>query len=568
MLFTQYPLGWPLVILLGKLVRWPELSLVVAAGLAVLGTYVLAREITHRRRIAALAGTLYLASPIVAVQGGVYLTYLFATGLGTLFAALVLAGVRRGSRWRVAGAGALLGAMVATRTYDAVVWAAAVGGFVAVVERRRWRELLRLAPPFLAALVPIVALQLVHNWWLTGRPTTFPITVADPLDRFGFGDRRLMPRLEPVDYTPRRAVVGTLKHLFFMPWFVFGAYLGAAVAVFGVWRERAERGTWMLLALCAAFPLAYFPFWGVHVSSLTTRISGPIYYIPVYVPVCVLMAIGLVWAMRRLPRTTAAAVCVALVATVPVAIGRLGLNRELGQIQAAWAESTAQVDGPALVVVSPSPYLLFLHPASNTRADVAADITFVTDTDPSLIDLIEGDERPALLQRASLPALELVPSEHPKRYDVEVVPLEVVRGDTLQLDIATTSAQAGVASIAVSVGGDAVWKAASAPIPAGEPYRQTMRLGGESLAVDRDSIVVPEGGTKVDITVGFGASASEAEAEPSVRYRFLIDRGPTLRALQPGRFYRLDRTDPEDLRWRDDVDRGDLEVNLRPRPGV
>ena len=92
--FSQYPLGWPVALVVGQLVGWPGLTLALAAVGAVTGTYALAREVTGERRIAAMASLLLLGSPILALQGGVYLTYVFALGVGTWFATSFVAGVK------------------------------------------------------------------------------------------------------------------------------------------------------------------------------------------------------------------------------------------------------------------------------------------------------------------------------------------------------------------------------------------------------------------------------------------------------------------------------------------
>ena len=112
-------------------------------------------------------------------------------------------------------------------------------------------------------------------------------------------------------------------------------------------------------------------------SALTSRLSGPIYYIPVYVPLCVLMAQGFVFGARRHPRLTSVLAVAALVITVPVGVGRLGLNRQLSRIQLAWTDATATIEGPAVVVLSPSPYLLYLNPGAGNGADLEDDIIWV-----------------------------------------------------------------------------------------------------------------------------------------------------------------------------------------------
>jgi 4-amino-4-deoxy-L-arabinose transferase-like glycosyltransferase len=565
--FTQYPLGWPGAILAGEVVGWPDLTLVVACAMAVLGTYVLAFEVTRRRRIAGLAASLFLLSPIVAVQSGVFLTYLFGTGLGTLFVAALLGGVRTGSRRRLAAAGLLLGAVVMTRTFDAVVWATAAGSYVLVAERHRWRSLLRLLPAFVAGAVPLVVLQLVHNWWTTGSPTQFAITVADPLDTFGFGARRLMPRLDAYDYTPGRAAVGTAKHLFFLPWFLAGAHLGGAAALFGAWRDRAEHGTRLLLVLCLAFPLAYLPFWGIHISSLTTRISGPIYYIPIYAPLCVLMALGVVHLARRAPRATAIGVVASLVVTGVFGVGRLGVNRHLSRIQSAWATIEEEIDGEAIVAVSPAPYLLFLAPDGITRPDVPGRLTYVVDEDPSLVDYVDRSDRPAYLARPSVAAGDLAPSETTGSFAVEVVPMDLVRGPALDLDVTVVAPRAGAMVIDVANADDVIWSAPVAEVDAGATRSLSVPVGHDRTTAGPDGIVVTPGGTTLEVVVGVGATEAEARRAPTSRYRLLVSSGPVMRALQPGRWYQPDEyaLGQGELRWLDGVPDPSVVISLAPR---
>src|SRR5690606_4631663 len=156
-------------------------------------------------------------------------------------------------------------------------------------------------------------------------PFTFAMTLKDPLDTFGFGERRLMPGFEEVDYTVGSALRSTAKNAFFFPWFLAGTYVALVVAAMATWRRRRDGSTWLLLGLGLAFPLAYLPFWGTYLSSLASRISGPIYLVPLYAPVCILTAASLVrwWDERRRLAWVVAALLV--VATVPAAWDRFAL---------------------------------------------------------------------------------------------------------------------------------------------------------------------------------------------------------------------------------------------------
>lgn len=561
--FSQYPLGWPLAIAAGMSIGWPGLTLAGAAALALTGSYRLAHEITGDRRTAALGTTLLVLSPIVAIQSGVYLTYMFALGLGTWFASLFLAGVRTGDRRRVALSGLMLGGIIITRTYDAVVWSAVVGGYVLITERHRWRDHLPLVAPFLAVVLPFVVLQLAHNRYLTGDPFEFPITVADPLDRFGFGTRRLMPGHDPVQYGPRVAATSSLKNAFFLPWFLVGSYLGAAVAAYGALVRRRDRSTWLLVAIGVGFPLGYFLFWGMHVSALTTRLSGPIYYIPAYVPLCVLMARGLLALGRDRPRLAGAVVAVGLLLTVPVGLGRIGLNRELSRTQTVWARSTEDLEGPALVVTSPSRYLMYLNPFGRNGADLDDDILFATDADPSIIQLIDSHpERQALLQRGTVPTEEQLPKEDSDRYEVELVPIEITRGEEIEVRVEVVVPHDAAVSVGIDVDGTRTWQDLD-EVPAGAVLDTTWTLTTDPERAGADRVLVPSGGTTVEVLLGLRATHEASRAEPAVSHRFHVWAGPDLRAMQPGTSYRPD-PEADDVVWRDTVDPAELAISLRP----
>ena len=143
-IFSQYTIGWPLVLLFGSLLGSVGLAVAAGAALAVVGTWALVDELTRRppgrRRSPAL---LMLASPIIAVQGGVYLNYLFTLGLGLLFIVCLRRGVREGSIWRLVVAGGLLGWIFLTRPFDAAVWGLLGAVPVVVRERHHLRALLR-----------------------------------------------------------------------------------------------------------------------------------------------------------------------------------------------------------------------------------------------------------------------------------------------------------------------------------------------------------------------------------------------------------------------------------------
>lgn len=568
-LFSQYPLGWPLVMLLGSLIGWTGLALSIAAVLAVTGVAALAKELSGSRIVGNLAAILLLLSPILAVQGGVYLNYLFTLGLGTWFSAMFLGAVRLRSVPRVLVAAVAFGWIVNTRTFDALLWAVLVTGWVAWTERGRWREQRATATAFLLGLLPFVALLLAHNHAVTGSALSFPINAKDPLDTFGFGQRRLMPAFGTESYGPRLAVMSTVKHAFFLPWFLIGTYLGVAAAGFAVWRHRLEPAVWFLLGIVAIFPLGYFAFWGTYVSSLTVRLSGPIYHVPLYGALVILVSMGIVSAAKRAPRATTVGIALMVLVTVPVTLGRLGINRELSRSQEPWATSVADLEEPAIVVVDASQYLLYLNPFSRNTPAIDGPIIYSTEVSPELIDLLEAHpDRAHLLQRASLPAADLLPSESPVRPRIELVPMALERGGTIRIEVhfgvppdSHESVwaqfehidQRGAVRVAVDHTGQAMVAWELVPASPGDPDWEE----GERLHL-------PQG--RYGLSLGFTTGPEPSSGTPEVVERLhvrVVDGEVTV--LSPGASHRLaDPDSPQAGTWVSVPDHPDMRIEVSP----
>src|SRR6476659_5002256 len=112
--FSQYTLGWPGVMLVADvLFGSPAASMVWGTLLAVIGTYAFTREVTRDHVLSLVTTALVVASPMIITQSGVYLGYLFTLGVGLLFGAALLAGVRRRSWWLLVASGVALGVVFA-----------------------------------------------------------------------------------------------------------------------------------------------------------------------------------------------------------------------------------------------------------------------------------------------------------------------------------------------------------------------------------------------------------------------------------------------------------------------
>jgi len=556
-IFSQYTLGWPLVLLLGSVLGSSALAVAAGTSLAVAGTWILVEELTGDRRVASLAGLLMLASPIVAVQGGVYLNYLFTLGLGLLFVAWLRRGVRERSRWRLFVAGLLLGWIFFTRPFDAAVWGLLGTVPVVVRERHHLRSLVRPTAWCAAGLLPLVAVTLLVNLRLTGSPTEFPITTADPLDSYGFGMRRLMPLFQRIKYGPRLAATSAGRNAFWLPFFLVGAHLGIGLAAIGAWQRRRDGSVHLLVALGLAFPLTYLMFFGTHISSLTSRLSGPIYYLPAYAALCGLIALALATIGRRRPRAAAVLAAALVIVTLPIAGNRLLLNHRLSEANEPWRASTTGLDRPALVITPPQgSYLLFANPFGENGADLDGEVLFASDNGPSVLELVEEHrDRDVYLQRADRPVVELGPSEHPRPPVVQLTPMVLLGGD-----LRVSGTVAPLPDVDATV-----WWVAVDEVPRTAATEVTARA---EVEVDVRDLGMAEGLHTVDVLVGRGDTPGEAATQPLLRRRFYVRvTGDEVVGLAPGtaaRFIR--RNDGAEPEWLEAITLAHLRVDLVGTP--
>ena len=539
-LFTQYTLGWPLVLLAFAVVTGSAgNALLIGAALAVLGTYALSLEVTHDRGLATVAAALMVASPLMAIQGGAYLSYLFTLGLGLFFGVALLRGIRTESRRFLLAAGGLLGWIFLTRPYDALLWGAAFACYAIVVHRNRWTATVRPILTCGITALPLVAITLLYNRHVTGTLLQFPITAADPLDTFGFGPRRLMPTFATTDYDLAKAATGTAKNAFFLPWFLVGSYVGVGAAGVGLWLRRREASTLLLVFIGLVFPLGYVVFWGNWLSSLAARISGPIYFVPLFAPLCVLIATPIIGTWRRRRWLSLVLVGALALATLPFGVSRLAVNRAISVRQEPWRTSVADLEGRTIVFVADTaPYLLYLNPFSSNGPDLADQILYAADSDPAMLDLLaEHPDRTPYVQQGSVAAPEGGPREDPYDLFVTLLPVTVVRGTTVRIAV-TSVAPEGAPRRVVTL--------------EAEGLREEQFTAGDSTKANTFTVPInalpPRG--HLTVTLGYGADDEGARDTPAVRHEleYRIADGQ-IEVLLPSAAYRLTLVDDE-LQWR------------------
>lgn len=539
--FSHFPVGWPLVLLAGDVVFGsPEAGLALAAALVVVGTYALARELTRDHVLALVAAGVMVASPILAIQGGVYLGYIFTLGLGLLFAAALLSGVRGELRGRLVVAGALLGWILLSRPFDAVLWGVAAGGYVVFLHRREWRTLVRPLGWIALGVAPLVVVTLLFNHATTGSFTQFPNTASDPLDKFGFGPRRIMPAFPKYGYGLYQAVRGSAKNAVWTPMFLAGSYLGAIAAAFGLWLRRRDQTTIALLALGAIFPVGYFFFWGTAVSALTSRLSGPIYFVPLYAPLSILIATTILFAWRRRKVLGIGVLAALVIATIPAAVNRFAVNRKLSEVQIPWRTSARTIDGRALVFVAgTSRYLMYLNPFSANNAELTGRLLYAADRGAADLDLIAArPDRIPYLQRPSLQPYEMGPQTFPKTPTISIVRMRIIRGKGVSLHVRITNPKHSATVAAyIKINQTVRWRTLATHATTDGSYEVDWRVGVADAAGSSDASILQLSHRlgSVTVGVGYGRTAQAARNNPSAKqiYPYRLHGGKVEVLLPP-----------------------------------
>ena len=568
--FSQYTLGWPLVLLAGDLLLGSaSAAMAFGAALAVVGTYAFAREITRDRRHALVAAGVLVLSPVLVVQSGMYLGYLFSLGLGALFGASLLAGLRRGRWWLLVVSGVLVGWLFMTRPFDGVLWGAAVVLYTVIVSWREKRALVRALAWAALGFLPLLVATLAYNRHITGSFTEFPITAADARDNFGFGLKSLGERWTPTNFTPWIAVKGVGRNAWELPPFLFGSYVAVALTAVGLWLRRRERSTLALLAIGAVFPVGYFFFWGISLSASFANVSGPIYFVPVFLPVSILIATALLAAWRRSRALAMGVGAVLVVATAPFMVDRVSNNHSISEAQVPWRDAEAELDGRSLVIVERSgPYLLHLNPFSENTPDLDGRILYATDRGAENLDVIARyPGRRPYFERTNLTTEETLADFDLPVPRVTVQPIEVERARSFEVRTTVTATDGPVVVATLRVGGQGHQQVLSTSARTGDTFDATWRLrpgGPVPPAPGEVALVDRLGEVTVDGASGDAVEAALRRPHERVRFAYRVD-GTEMEVLNPLRTYRLRELD-QGLRQKRVGELDALDVTVSPAP--
>ncbi len=342
------------------------LGLAVLAAALVGSTFLLAKEVTGSRSVAATSAILLAASPVVILQSAFVLPYVLFLVLAELALWAMIAGGRRGSARLLALAGLLAGIAFVARTFDALLM---LGPAAIWVLWRAGSARLRLLGSLVGGAFPPLLGLLWFDDAATGSPLRLPFSLFSSGDTLGFGVHRLYPGEVGRHFGIAQGWQGLARHLELLGggW-MFGGVILAALAIVALLRRRATPELHTLLAGGLLLTVGYLFFWGTWNAGIVwgaVRYLGPYYLMPLLVPLSILAALGLAEiaaaGLWRVVATVALGVAVSAVALVPALRSDLALTAD----QALLAH-TVSAQGRSLVFVDTYPSYL-AHPTPVIR---------------------------------------------------------------------------------------------------------------------------------------------------------------------------------------------------------
>ncbi|EIV92279.1 glycosyltransferase family 39 protein, partial [Frankia sp. QA3] len=480
-LFTKYLPGWPALLaasqaVFGTMTLAPAL---VAAGW-VAGTYRLARELLDDAASAVLAAGLLALSPLVVVHTALPLAYACGAATLTLASAALLRGARTGARRSLLGGGAGVGFALLLRPFDAVLVLAGVVVFALVRLRREPRAMTRRVGWAVLGAAPFVAVLLAYCRWVTGSALRMPLSASDPLDRFGFGPRRILPSEPTFAFTRHLALRALEQTCAAAPGWLFGGVVVVALAAVGAAGARRRAQRLLLVATVGAVVGGYLFWWGSAFAMPGLRNGlGPHYHLAALTPILILAADGarrlwsaaaaLPWAAVLRP-AAAGAVAVTMVLLTAVAVpGKLDGQRWVNDRNAFLAALLPDgYPAPAVVVVTPqvpSRYTQVPYQTLRNRPDLRGRVLYAADLGAATATLPDRVPGRALYR---LRPDEIVDPAAPASFYGSFTALRQVSGERIRLRVSARLPAGAAAGASAYVRLGAVTRTFPATPPAGD----------------------------------------------------------------------------------------------------
>jgi hypothetical protein len=259
-----FPPGYPMLLALGFWLHAPLSIGPLLAGLLVLGTYALAKQITAREDIARVAAALSVLCAALRYHTADTMSH----GLCALLLCAALLTALRGRRWDALLSGLACGWLLATRPVS--------GAVAALLALSSLGRAPKQIAPFTLGLVPGILLLLIYqhaatgSYWASTQLAYYAAADGPPgCFRYGFGSNigclfehgdYVRARL-PHGYGFREAAGVSLRRLAIHCIDIANAAPLALLCPVGAWLGRRDRGTQALFFGSLSIMLAYAPFY-------------------------------------------------------------------------------------------------------------------------------------------------------------------------------------------------------------------------------------------------------------------------------------------------------------------
>ncbi len=537
-IFTVYQPGMPAFIAFSlRVFGSAKIGIALLAALEIPAAYGFTKELLGNRRVALTTCVFLAFTPMFLLHSALVLSYVLSL-LGLTSGGWALLRATRTHRTRdVVLGGLLLGITILTRPFDAVLFGVPLLVFVAY-RMRHDGILRRLVGPIAVGLAPAIAITLWYNWLATGGILDFPNNTAAPLNTFGFGTRNIMVGQPTFNYNTSLAYRALTANLHGVPTWLFGGIVTVALALFGVFVLRKHLAEdIVLVVLACAFPAGYFFWWATALSSSgATNGLGPHYYIPSFLPVLVLGAVGFTrltegrgWLITAL----GAAVLVAVTGwAIPDKINaNYGVTKSFERVHNAIPHGLTN----ALVFVhTGAPYLLASYPFLQTDPDLQGPVIYVGDHGIQDADLI----RQMSSRRAYVLTTQYEPGDDLFAPTGGLTPVEAVSGTRLTIafhPLQPAPLGAAFARVYLTVDGETHYVPVTAG-PKGVYPSVTWTVSEAQPASGAAHAVVVSPGPQGQLTVGIETSSTSSFAAPTrteTRMPYQASSG-MLESLPPG----------------------------------
>jgi len=292
--YSIFPPGWPAILALGVKIGIPWLVNPILAGVNILLSYELVRQL-YTRRLARWTVFLLCVSPWFIFMGMNFMSHTLALTLALASVVALIYSKKKTSSWYALLSGALVGALSLARPYDAVIvgfllifWALGVVG-----KRMKIASIILFA----AGIILISILVLPYNYGVMGSTLEFPLQsyyaeyYGPKANALGFGPERGLGW--PLDafqgHTPLEALLNAGLNFFSVNIELFGWSVGSILLVTIFLVSGGYRfSDWLLIAATACVIGFYSLYWFSGGPDFGAR-----YWYLIIVPLVVLTVRGL-----------------------------------------------------------------------------------------------------------------------------------------------------------------------------------------------------------------------------------------------------------------------------------